>query len=163
MLIVLKDEDVFDKALFKTRIGTEDATWKNAVKVWCPIAKKPMKQIFIDLENAGLSKEDIVHLEYMDNPAILNLSGIPKTLKKTKSVKVGTRDVPRTDFWGRTFSLKTTEDVFEDRTTEETYNYWIDPKNLVKYLKAWVSILKEEREQVASDEYETLSKQVIFH
>lgn len=153
----IEKEDIFNRELFKLKLDNDNNTWKNAVKMWCPIAGKPMKQIFIDLEEAGLSKEDIVHLEYMDNPAILNLSGISKTKKSTERVNAGTKRIPRTDFWGKVLGLSKYENVYEDRVIEETYNWWSEPKNLVKYLKAWVSILKENRESV--NEVENLSNQ----
>ncbi len=155
----VNSEGIFNRELFKNKLGSDDVTWKNAVKMWCPIAGKPMKQIFSDLEEAGLSKEDIVHLEFMDNPAILSLSGIEKTQKRTERVWVGTRQIPRTDFWGKLFGSKTSEDIYENQVIEETYKWWSSPKNLAKYLKAWVSILKENRESLNENDFENLSKQ----
>ncbi len=57
------------------------ATWKNAVKLFCPLTGKSKFQIFEDLKEGGLEPHDIVHLEYLTNPAILKRSGI-KTHKK---------------------------------------------------------------------------------
>ena len=55
-------------------------TWKNGVKYLCPITGKSNIQILDDLNNAGMSKEDIVHLEYMDNDAILAKSGVKTSI-----------------------------------------------------------------------------------
>lgn len=55
------------------------STWKDGVKFLCPIIGKSNIQIFDELTEAGLSKDDIVHLEYLENPAILRKSGIKKS------------------------------------------------------------------------------------
>ncbi len=51
-------------------------TWQNAVKLFCPLTGKSQFQIFEDLKEGGLEPHDIVHLEYLTNPAILQRSGI---------------------------------------------------------------------------------------
>lgn len=149
----IERQDIFNKERFKSTIGSDWCTWKNAVKVYCPIAKKPLKQIFIDLENAGLSKEDIVHLESMDNPAIFSKSGIKTTKTVKKEFQNGFQKVPSTTFFGRLFGIKVQTPILEIREVEEEYNWYAEPQNLVKYLKAWVSILKNQKENIDFDRY----------
>jgi hypothetical protein len=154
----LERQDIFNKPRFKSRIGTDALTWKNAVKVYCPIAKKPLKQIFIDLENAGLSKEDIVHLEYMDNPAIFSKSGIKPTKTVKKEFQNGFQKVPSTTFFGKLFGIKIQKPILEIREFEKAYNWYAEPKNLVKYLKAWLSILKDQKEDIDFEDIDNYTK-----
>jgi hypothetical protein len=123
-------------------------TWKNSIKYTCSITGKDMPKVFQDLEDAGLSRFDIAHLEYMDNPAILAES----TIEKIK-VKVGTQVVGQTQkevtissFFGLIKEKKmVTEDIIED-FFEMRYpsNYYEKKENLIKYLSAWVRILEKQ-------------------
>lgn len=51
-------------------------TWKEVAQNSCSVTGMPLKEVFKVLENKGFKIEDVVHLEYLDNPAILQLSGI---------------------------------------------------------------------------------------
>lgn len=129
-----------------------DKTWKNAVQTWCPIANKPLKTIFAELGEAGLSPEDICHLEFLENKAILAKSGIELSHTVTNKIKVGTQYVPSTTFWGKLFGKKVAVPVYETKTeTVLDKDYYTKKENLIKYLKAWVKILKEEREPIEED------------
>jgi hypothetical protein len=129
-----------------------EKTWKNAVQTWCPIANKPLKTIFTELGEAGLSPEDICHLEFMENKAILAKSGIELAHTVTKQIEVGRQYVPSTTFWGKLFRKKVSVPVYETKTeTDLDIDYYSKKENLIKYLKAWVKILKEEREPIEDD------------
>lgn len=54
----------------------QSGTWKNCVKNFCNITGESTQQIFKDLSEAGLSAQDICHLEYLENPAILKKAKI---------------------------------------------------------------------------------------
>lgn len=56
--------------------GKIDSTWKNAVKHLCSITGKSNIEILNNLIESGLEKDDIVHLEYLENEAILEKSEI---------------------------------------------------------------------------------------
>src|SRR5271165_6450143 len=47
-------------------INIKEYTWRNGVKHLCPITGEPLVDVFSKLFESGLSKEDIVHLEYMN-------------------------------------------------------------------------------------------------
>lgn len=126
-----------------------DLTWKNAVKYGCPITGLSNFEIVDSLEKAGLSKADIVHLEYLENPAILEISGI-KRVKQVERVKVDEsvrfEEVPNTSFMGRLFGTVTTKKIVEPIytdvvTTEYPKNYYAKKENLIFYLSAWIKII----------------------
>lgn len=129
-----------------------DLTWKNAIKIACPITGKNMPEIINDLEAAGLTREDIAHLEYLENPAILKASGIRKevTARKIKvDEKVYTETLPSASFFGRLFGKTVTKTITEPVYREErveTYpkNYYTKKENLIMYLSAWIRILTED-------------------
>lgn len=104
-------------------------SWQLAVKEYCPLTGEPLKDILKKLFQNGLTKEDMVHLEYMTNPAILKKSGI----RVSKFPYFG-------KFVGSFFPIK---------------DYHSKQQNLILYLQAWVSILENEISIYAND---TLSK-----
>lgn len=121
--------NIFNKALMANTLnitGKEDrekvdASWRTAVKAYCPMTGAPLVDVFNELYEAGLSREDICHLEYMTNPLILKKSGIDATNKK----------IYRKGFINSILKKYDVE------------YYYKSPKNLAKYLTAWVEILKE--------------------
>jgi hypothetical protein len=130
-----------------------EATWKNAVKNTCSITGKNLPKIIQDLEKAGLTREDIVHLEYLENPAILEQSGIEKNpvYKKVKTgEKESVRKIKSKGFFnwlfGRTELEKFTEPIYEEKIEGYAYpdQYYKKKENLIKYLSAWIRILKGE-------------------
>jgi hypothetical protein len=152
------------KALKKT---PPDRTWKNIVKFNCSITGKTNVQILSDLFDAGLTPEDICHLEFLENPAILKRSGIPRTGIITEKVKTGTKQTIVKKGWFK--KQVVTEDVFEQKTRNvENYlepNYYSQKENLIKYLVAWVSILEEETRPISEkseklDLHEELLKEI---
>lgn len=126
-------------------------TWKNGIKYTCPITGKDMPQVIQDLEAAGLSRGDIAHLEYLENPAILAGSGIEKVKTKIGQKQVGTQEETHVikKYWGlRKKAIVHTVPVYED-VYEDAYpkKYYADPNNLVKYLSSWVRILTGESQE----------------
>jgi hypothetical protein len=51
-------------------------TWKNLAKRTCSVTGNSVSEIISSLQEKGMSPEDIVHLEYLENPAIIKLSDI---------------------------------------------------------------------------------------
>jgi hypothetical protein len=144
--------NVLDDINEKRSTDKLDQTWKNAIKYGCPITGLSNFEIIDSLEKAGLSKADIVHLEYLENPAILEISGIPKVKEVTKEKvdeTVRFEEVNDTSIIGRLFGKKITkkivEPVYEEKVTE-TYprQYFRKKENLILYLSAWVKILTAE-------------------
>lgn len=141
------------RSLFKEIPEKVDKTWKNAIKHGCSVTGKSMFEIINQLREAGLSKEDIVHLEYLENPAILERSGIEK-ISIYKTVKTGDKKIEvlkrHSNFFKAMLGKKEIgyklEPVYENVLDKQEYpkNYYSGKKNLIKYLTAWVSILKEE-------------------
>lgn len=126
-----------------------DGTWKNAVQISCSLTGKDIPQIVKDLEANGLSREDIVHLEYLNNSAILEESTIPYTDKiETRTIGYETVTVADTSFWGKIFKRKVEidEPILVNHVVGIEYekNYYTKKENLIKYLSAWVRILKSE-------------------
>lgn len=51
-------------------------TWREVAQQNCSVTGKPLHEVFELLVSYGLKMEDIVHLEYMNNKAIIEVSGI---------------------------------------------------------------------------------------
>jgi hypothetical protein len=121
-----------------------DRTWKNAIQLGCPLTGERLPEIIKRLEECGMTRADMVHLEYLENPAILELSGIQKEMHSDK-IQVGTEQikVPAKGFWGWLGYTKTEEvPTYEVKETlRYPKNYYTKKENVVKYLSAWLSIL----------------------
>lgn len=116
-LVVQSALDVSKNKLEKIRtpLFKGSRTWKDAIKNSCSVTGKTDIQLIKDLESMGFHRSDFTHLEYLDNPVILKLSGIRKP-----------------NILIRPFVSK----------------YYTRKRNLILYLKAWVSILKDEIDEV---------------
>jgi len=139
-------------------------TWKEGVGLYCPITGRSMHDIFNQLMDAGLSKADMAHLEYMSNPAILKRSGID-TSKKTKEnytkkeKKMVTKNLPK-GFWRTLFMMSPkTHQVEEEIEVQKkrTVDHYQNQDNLVLYLQAWVDILGEGSKYKESSDLSELS------
>lgn len=164
-------QDKFDVAIDSLRrYDSKDKkvgfTWQNGIKYLCPITGKSSVEIFNDLFEKGMSREDIVHLEYLDNAAILKRAKLETPMTKTVRVKTGTikKQVPIETTEGRFFKKKVikyveqTEEIFEER--KETSmglekDYHTKKPNLIKYLKAWAQILEEGEKQISTQSSKT--------
>ncbi len=135
-----------------------DRTWQNAVKNLCPMTGEPMVKVFKMLFDAGLTKSDIVHLEYMDNPAILKRSGInikeKVSFKSSKKVMESKTIMVKHPFYLlRILGVMQTKEVQVEvvEYVDKKTGYYASRNNLVLYLTAWVSILKEGTKYKESD------------
>lgn len=127
-------------------------SWKNAVKYACPITGKNMPEIINILESKGMSRADIVHLEFLENPAILELSGIQKIETET-SVQTGTvtSKVPTTHWFWKWFGhTETVEVPVYEHSTSYAYpeDYYQQKENVILYLSAWLNILTHENLEI---------------
>ena len=127
-------------------------SWKNAVKYACPITGKGMPEIINILESKGMSRADIVHLEFLENPAILELSGIQK-IQTVHQVQTGTetKEVPSTHWFWKIWGYTNMEEVpvFEQTvTTEYPKDYYQKKENVILYLSAWLNILTNENLEI---------------
>jgi len=134
-------------------------TWKNAIKWSCPITGESGHRIIDRLEKAGLSRKDIVHLEYLENPAILKESGIEQE-KRVDLIKIGEdvriEEVQDTSFFGKLFNRTIQKRIVTPQWEERiTYSYpeeyYTKKKNLIKYLSAWIRLLQSEGDTEATD------------
>lgn len=124
-------------------------TWKNAVKQLCPITGESMYAIINQLEDCGMSREDIVHLEYLENEAILAGSGIEKVsnvIEKIIGYKTEIQTVPSNSIigkiLGKTKQIEVNVPIIEYETVwEYPKKYYSNKENLIKYLISWVNIL----------------------
>ena len=137
----IKAEGLFNHDNFtsnKRKQGWEGGpTWQNAVKTWCPITNAPLKNIFIELEQAGLGKEDICHLEYMDNQAILKRAGLSELRNAKPNLIKKIHKFIANSAIGKLFKM------------EQQHKFYANQDNLIKYLKGWVSILSEEQPETS--------------
>lgn len=127
-------------------------SWKNAVKYACPITGKNMPEIINILESKGMSRADIVHLEFLENPAILELSGIQKIeTATTVQTKIGTKEVPTTHWFWKWFGhTETIEVPVYEHSTTYAYPaaYYNRKENVILYLSAWLNILTNENLEI---------------
>lgn len=139
-----------------------DRTWKQAVGLFCPITGKSMHEVFNLLMDAGMSKADMAHLEYMDNPAILKKSGIDTKKIKREKFKVMEKveePIPN-GFWRSLLGKPRRTKEFEKEVEKERIlEFYQLPENLVLYLKAWVSILEEGSTYTSEESLEEISKE----
>jgi hypothetical protein len=126
-----------------------ERSWKNAIMYGCPLTGKSIPTIIKDLENAGLSRNDIVHLEYLDNPGILANSDIQTETVEDKTLTgYETHTVPDNSTFMKRWkkATKEVEVPIYVNYVREVYptNYYRKKENLIKYLFSWVKILKNE-------------------
>jgi len=143
------DREYFRKVLKKDSGEKIELTWRNAVQVYCPLTGEPLHDIFKKLEEAGLNRFDMTHLEYLSNPEILRRAGIKKTYTEKKQVKSGTKMKLGTSMMDKLFNKHYPEDIY---TTVDVEVPEKDPhqniENLTKYIGAWVEMLEEEMRSV---------------
>jgi hypothetical protein len=61
------------QTLTKATGGGEYVTWGDLTNRVCPITGMPEAEMFRQLYEAGLTREDIIHLEYLSDPKVLAL------------------------------------------------------------------------------------------
>ena len=94
-------------------------TWNEVINFFCPLSGLSNVQIIKTLQESGLSRDDIAHLENLSDPEILKRSGI----ETKKIIKSG---------------------LFTASKTEEIEDYYRETENLLKYIKTWKKMLQEE-------------------
>jgi hypothetical protein len=97
-------------------VPTKKHTWKTVVQTYCPLTGLSEAAILRELQEAGLTPMDMVHLEFLENPAILRTAGFTYE-KKT--------------WYGRTI------------TVSQQPNYK-SPLDVYRYLTGWIKILEAE-------------------
>lgn len=98
--------------------GRAKRTWTEHVQEHCSITGKTTNEILNILLNVGLTQNDICDLEFLSNSSILKRTDI---------------------FTGSIY--KRFLFIFKKQLEN---NYYKNPKNLAKYLNAWIKILEEE-------------------
>ena len=110
-------------------------TWREGVRQTCSGTGKSNVEILQLLFNAGLQPEDIIHLEYLENPAILAESGIDVTAKTYK------------------------EESIPKAISKIAVPYYAQKKNLILYLQAWIRILEKEPDTRPADKLNKIELQ----
>lgn len=137
-----------------------DTTWKNAVKYACPITGKDMPEIINILESKGMSRADIVHLEYLENPAILELSGIERVENITY------KEVPSKNWLYRIFGRTEREEIPAPEGAQKyKYEsaYYQKKENVILYLSAWLNILTNENLEIKIKDYNNSTRETYIN
>jgi hypothetical protein len=119
-----KTADSLDAAIGRTidnfETNNESFDWSKLVIKFCPMTGLSKHKIFKALQESGLSREDMMHLEYLSDPKVLSkIKSLGKKLEKTH--------------YG--FLSLQSKDNYES------------VKSLLEYLKAWRQILLEEGDE----------------
>lgn len=83
----------------------------------CLTTNLPLPEVFLALKNAGFSQKELIELEHLSNKNIIQRGGVQMYMTTSTMISV------------------------------ETNTYRSNKQEVIKYLKAWVAILKEEQEQ----------------
>lgn len=140
-------------------------TWKNAIQQGCPITGEKLPKIIQRLEECGMTRADMVHLEYLENPAILKLSGIQQVPTQER-IQVDTIQKQIPAGWFGILGLlgikKTIQEpVYEIKTTYQyPEHYYAQKENVIKYLSAWLSILLDENMSIKHDDNKHLETEL---
>jgi hypothetical protein len=116
----------------------KSATWTELVAEYCPLTGEPLADVFKKLYEAGMTREDIAHLEYLSDPKILAVSQV-NTGEYTQEYT--TKETRVTGWW----MFKKTIAVSVKK--EKKIGYYQVKANLFAYLKAWITILEKEKTQ----------------
>ncbi len=113
-------------------IGDDGVDWKKVVNYYCPITGLSSNMIFRRLQIAGMSREDMINLEYLSDPIIL---------ERTK--RLVSKDM---SFWDKIFSKNTlgAKDISYDNRGDFDEEYYREEENLIIYLEAWIELIKED-------------------
>lgn len=112
-------KDLFNLAVSQAKIKREDGlTWKFVCNNSCNITDIPTTVVFKELHNLGLTRKDIVHLEFMNNSAILKESGI-KTFWRPKYYKKKSNLILYLKAWIRILENNSKRDSFSNKNKLE--------------------------------------------
>lgn len=114
----------------KGKYGSERCpTWTQMVVEYCPLTGEPMTEIFKKLYAAGMHREDISHLEYLNSAQIMHNTSID-----TKNTIETYYEEEVQGWW-----------IFKEEVTVEkrrSVRYYEKRENLHAYLKSWIDILR---------------------
>jgi hypothetical protein len=100
----------------------EDHTWKAMTNRICPITGVSENIIFKQLQEAGMTRENIIHLEYLSDPVIL------KKMRRDRKF------------------IQRIKDLFT-----RPKKYYTKKQNLILYLTAWKEVLIEKETALVSE------------
>lgn len=131
------------KELYDNDLHLSSPTWSNMVYNFCPVTGEPLYDVFKILDNNGLSRIEIGHLEFLSDKKILERAKI-NTAKKYNGLapKKVKKEIKEGGFLGF-FKTKKIIEVGEI-TQSSNVPYYAAQSNLIAYLKAWIEILEEE-------------------
>ena len=124
---------VIKKDYSEAGLGSDNNHWSDYVEYFCPISGLSKVELFRTLQEVGMSREDMMHLEYLSDP---------KVLAKTK--RVVTKQ--QYHFFGlfKGVAEKNEFDMTKDDEGGEIEDYYEETDNFLLYLKKWKEILLEE-------------------
>lgn len=110
-------------------------TWKQLAGLHCPITGMPTQELFKELLSYGLTPQDIVNLEYLEDPRVkarMNLQKLegnepPDPLPPTKRK------------WYQRLSRAVVA-----ASTPKPKLYYNNKNHVAAYMRAWADLLKEE-------------------
>lgn len=136
----INEERLFNDNIFDGANG-KSKTWKNAIKLHCPITGDSIKQIFNDLKEKGLTTKEMTHLEFLNNKEILENTDI-KTFDIVEKEVFSHYEIVKDDsFFGKLFNLNKKVEKYVIIKEEKPNKYYREKQNLIKYLKSWIDIL----------------------
>lgn len=122
--------------------GLFHPSWSDMAKQYCSMTGAPTTLIFKQLHGAGLTKDDILHLEFLSDKKICERAGIEMKPIVTEK-KIGGQPSRKARYGFLKMFTKTIP-ATEPSIKKTSKDYFTSEENLVKYLKAWVEILKED-------------------
>ncbi len=113
-------------------VKDDPTDWKGIISYYCPLSGLSSNMIFRRLQIAGMSREDMINLEYLSDPIIL---------ERTK--RLVSKDM---SFLEKIFSKNTlgTKDISYDNSGDFNEDYYMEEENLIIYLEAWIELIKED-------------------
>lgn len=122
----------------------QSPNWSMLTKFFCPLTGLSQTSIFKTLQEAGMTRDDIINLEFLADPKVIERTKIsvtvePKRRRFFSSWYDDTKNV------SGTFERDITE--FDDGDKDE--KYYMKKPDLLRYLKAWKELLLEEQSAVA--------------
>ncbi len=128
-------------------------TWAQMISEYCPLTGTPTIEIFKALFEAGMNREEIAHLEYLSDPAILKNARIDTDPTDETYFKDETREK---GWW-----------IFKKEVTKKVkmikeIPYYQNKENLLAYIKSWIDVLKRKDSKgkviIDGEEYKYKSK-----
>lgn len=136
--------DISEHALemrLPTRIGHAGTNWTTTVGQHCTVTGKPVHELFQQLMAFGLTAQDIVQLEYLENPRVLARMDLQAPGKPESPVdRSWWRRV--LSWVGRVASVTTKPDVVSAPPALKPDRD--KPMHVAAYMRVWANLLEEE-------------------